>query len=354
MSSIGARASSAWRAPRMAASANTAARDKALAAALLARARDWQAADARAGRFAHGRSDDASDAARLADDYRLLAHDLARARALMPGSRTREYLESAYAHTHATLHHGAWRAGSALRRLFLEETPSAVRWLAPYLAWTTLIFVLAACAGYALVHRYPELIALFASPDTIASVERGQLWTQGLLNVVPSSVLSIQILTNNIVVSLFAYCLGFLFGLGTLYILGLNGLMLGAMFAFVGQHGLAGALFSFIVAHGCVELSVMCLSGAAGVAIGEALMRPDAGGRLESFRAAALRTVPVLVSCAVLLVGSGFIEGYISPDPRFSLAARIAVGVGYWCLMFAFLTGRLVTRRAPAAAPAPA
>jgi len=204
------------------------------------------------------------------------------------------------------------------------------------------------------VHRYPELIALFASPDTIASVERGQLWTQGLLNVVPSSLLSIQILTNNIVVTLFAYCLGFLFGLGTLYILGLNGLMLGAIFAFVGQHGLAGALFGFIVAHGCVELSVMCLSGAAGAAIGESLVRPGADGRLESFRAAALRTVPVLVSCAVLLVGSGFIEGFISPDPRFSLATRVAVGVGYWCLMVAFLTGRLFVRHAPAAAPASA
>src|SRR6516225_525990 len=348
MSSSGARASSVWRAPQMAASANTAARDTALAAALLARAHDWQAADARAQRFAHGRSDDAGDAARLADDYRLLAHDLARARVLMPGSRAREYLESAYAHTHATLHHGAWRAGSAVRRLFLEETPSAVRWLAPYLAWSTLIFVLAAGAGFTLVQRYPELIALFASPDTIASVERGQLWTQGLLNVVPSSVLSVQILTNNIVVSLFAYCLGFLFGLGTLYILDLNGLMLGAIFAFVGQHGLAGALLRFMVAHGCVELSVMCLSGAAGAAIGEALIRPGAGGRLESFRSAALRTGPVLVACALLLVGSGLIEGFISPDPRFSLLARIVVGVGYWCLMVAFLSGRLFAPRAAA------
>src|SRR5262249_36712673 len=286
--------------------------------------------------------------------YRLLAHDLARARALMPASRTRAYLESAYARAHATLHHGAWHASSALRHLLIEETPCAVRWLAPYLLWTTLIFILAGCAGYALVHSYPELIALFASPDTIASVERGQLWTQGLLNVVPSSVLSVQILTNNIVVTLFAYCLGFLFGLGTLYILGLNGLMLGAIFAFVGQHGLAGALLRFLSSHGCVGPSVSCLSGAAGAAIGEALIRPGAGGRLESFRAAALRTVPVLVSCAVLLVGSGLIEGFISPDPRFSLATRVAVGVGYWCLMVAFLTGRLFATRAPAAAAAAA
>ena len=323
----------------------TLARQKALAAALLGRAHTWQEADRRAREFARGRTDDAAEAARLADDYRLVAHDLARARALMPSSRTREYLENTYARAHATLHHAGWDAASALRRLFLEQTPAAVRWLLPYLAWATAIFLLSAGAGFALVHRYPELIALFASPDTIASVESGKLWTQGLLNVVPSSVLSVQILANNIVVSLFAYCLGFLFGLGTLYILGLNGLMLGAIFAFVGEHGLAGELLRFIIPHGCVELSVICLSGAAGAAIGEALIRPGAGGRLESFRAAALRSAPVLISCALLLVGAGLIEGYISPDPRFGLIVRVVIGVGYWCLMVALLSGRLFARR---------
>ncbi len=178
--------------------------------------------------------------------------------------------------------------------------------------------MLAVLAGYALVQTYPELIALFASPDLIATVERGQLWTEGLLNIVPSSVLSVQILTNNIVVSLFAYCAGFLFGLGTLYILGLNGLMLGAVFAFVSQHGLGQQLLSFIVAHGCVELSVMCLSGAAGAAVGEALIRPGEAARIESFRIAALHSGKLLVACALLLVGAGAIEGYVSPDPRFA------------------------------------
>jgi uncharacterized membrane protein SpoIIM required for sporulation len=332
----------------MASGGNSQARAQALATALLGRARAWQEAQARAARLARGTTDDVADAAHLVEDYRLLAHDLARARALMPSSRTREYLESAYAYAHATLHHGAWRAGSALRLLLTAQTPAAVRWLAPYLAWTTLIFVLAACAGYALVYRYPELIALFASPEMIASVDSGKLWTHGLLNVVPSSVLSVQILTNNIVVSLFAYCLGFLFGLGTLYILGLNGLMLGAVFAFTGEHGLAAQLFGFIVPHGCVELSVMCLSGAAGAAIGEALMRPGSMGRLESFRDAALRSGVVLFACALLLVGAGLIEGFVSPDPRISLPVRIVIGVGYWCLMVAFLTGRLFGRRAGA------
>jgi len=328
---------------------NGSARRRALATSLLQRAGLWQQADARARRLAQGRSDDAAEAAALADDYRLLAHDLARVRALLPESRTREYLEAAYARAHATLHHGAWRAGSALHVLFRDELPQVVRELSTYIFWSTLIFVLAAVAGYALVDHYPELIALFASPDLIATVERGQLWTDGLLNVVPSSVLSVQILANNIVVSLFAYCAGFLFGLGTLYILGLNGLMLGAVFAFVGQHGLRDQLFSFIVAHGCVELSVMCLSGAAGAAVGEALIRPGAGGRIESFRAASLRAGKLLIACALLLVGAGLIEGYVSPNPHIALSARVAIGVGYWLLMLALLSGRLFGRRARAA-----
>ena len=318
-------------------SANT--RQGALAHALLKRASLWQEAEARTRRFARGRSDDATDAARVADDYRLLAHDLARARALLPRSRTREYLESVYAGVHATLNHGDWRLGATLRRLVRTDIPASVAWLRPYLLWATLLFVLAAAAGYALVGRFPELIALFASPDLIASVESGKLWTEGLLNIVPSSVLSVQILANNIVVSLFAYCSGFLFGLGTLYILGLNGLMFGAVFAFVARHGLAGALASFIVAHGCVELSVMCLSGAAGAAVGEALVRPGSGGRLVAFRAAALRSGEVMLACALLLVGAGLIEGYVSPEPRIPVGAKVAIGVGYWLLMIALLSG---------------
>ena len=333
---------------------NSSARQRALTVSLLQRADLWRQAEARARRLARRRSDDAADATRLADDYRLLAHDLARVRTLMPDTRTREYLEAAYARAHATLHHGAWRIGSGLLGLFREEIPAVVRWLGPYILWSTVIFALAVSGGYALVQRYPELIALFASPDLIASVERGQLWTEGLLNIVPSSVLSVQILANNIVVSLFAYCAGFLFGLGTLYILGLNGLMLGAVFAFVSQHGLGQQLLSFIVAHGCVELSVMCLSGAAGAAVGEALIRPAQAGRIESFRVAALGSGKLLIACALLLVGAGLLEGYVSPDPRVPLWARTAIGAGYWLFMVALLSGWLFGRPAgPAAALKP-
>ena len=58
---------------------------------------------------------------------------------------------------------------------------------------------------------------MFADPQLIATVERGELWTDGLLNVTPSAVLSVDILTNNIIVSFFAFASGIIFGLGTFY-----------------------------------------------------------------------------------------------------------------------------------------
>src|SRR3989440_4039933 len=99
---------------------------------------------------------------------------------LMPDSRTREYLEAAYARAHATLHHGAWRIGSALLTLLREELPAAVRWLSPYILWSTAIFALAVIGGYPLGWRFPEPIAPFASPRLISSVERGPLWAGGV------------------------------------------------------------------------------------------------------------------------------------------------------------------------------
>jgi uncharacterized membrane protein SpoIIM required for sporulation len=322
------------------------AREQALAASLLHRAGLWRAAEARARRLARGRTEDPAEAMRLADDYRLLAHDLARARRLLPATRTREYLEGAYARTHATLHHDADRVGESLLLLFRDEIPAVTWRLRYYILWSLLAFALCAFAGYALIQRFPELIALFASPDLIASVERGELWTKGMFNVVPSSVLSAAILANNVVVSMFAYCAGVFFGLGTLYILALNGLMLGALFAFVSQHGLGAELLRFIVPHGCVEISVMCLSAAAGASLGEALVRPGAGGRMESFRVAALSSGKLLLACAMLLVGCGLIEGFVSPNPQVTFPARLAIGVGYWVLMLLFLSGVLFGRRA--------
>jgi len=319
-------------------------REEALRGALLSRSASWREAAERAERLARTRTGDVAEATRAVEDYRQLARDLATARRLMPNSQAREYLEAAYARSHATLHRPVSHPLYALLSLFRDQIPEVVNRLAPHILWVTALFVLSTLSGYWMVRTFPDLISLFASPDLIASVERGHLWTEGILNVVPSSVLSARVLANNVVVSLTAFCAGCLFGIGTLYLVSLNGLMLGSVFAFAALHGLDDELFRFIFAHGTVELSVMCLSGAAGAAVGESLIRPAAATRRQSFQLAALEAGKLLLACVVLLVNCGLIEGYVSPNPDFPLGSRIAIGLAHFLFMIALLRGWLFGR----------
>jgi uncharacterized membrane protein SpoIIM required for sporulation len=154
----------------------------------------------------------------------------------------------------------------------------------------------------------------------------------------------VQIFTNNILVSLFACCLGVLYGLGTMYIIGMNGFMLGAVFAFTGQYGLDARLFEFVVAHGIVELSVIVIAGAAGISLGEALIRPGRLTRRAAFEKAVRQASAVMLVCILFLVGAGVIEGFVSPNPTFPLAARAVIGMCYMVIFVAVLSGGALRR----------
>jgi uncharacterized membrane protein SpoIIM required for sporulation len=273
------------------------------------------------------------------ESYSNLARDLAVARRLAPGTRIAQGLESLYAQLHAVIHRHPKGGARALMALLRHDVPAITRELRPRIMWMACIVTVSAGAGWWLVATYPELISLVASEEMIEHVESGTLWTDGLFNIMPSSVLSVRILSNNIVVSLLAICTGIFFGLGPIYLIATNGLILGATFAFVAQHRLASRLFEFIVAHGLVELSVICIAGAIGAEIGDSLIRPTHATRRESFQHCVGRLAPLVAVCAILLVGSAIIEGFISPDPTFPLASRVTIGVSYWFLMTALLGG---------------
>jgi uncharacterized membrane protein SpoIIM required for sporulation/uncharacterized RDD family membrane protein YckC len=306
----------------------------------------WHAARQRAAALRRRAGSNVEDALGVVDDYRRAAHEVNAARIAHPADATRsaEYLEAAYADLHDVIHRPARRSWQVLHALVRDRIPAALHAMRLHLLAVSLLFITACVTGAWLIFTYPDLIAMFAGPELIATVERGELWTEGMLNVAPAVVLSVDILTNNVVVSFFAFCLGLFFGIGTLYIIGLNGLSLGALFAFTGQHGLAGGLFDFVVAHGCVELSCICIAGAAGAYIGEALVRPGAQTRAEAFRGAATQGIRVMVAVTLLLIVCGFIEGYVSPDPEVPRWARVTIGVGFWLFMVSFLRGYVFGR----------
>jgi uncharacterized membrane protein SpoIIM required for sporulation len=273
--------------------------------------------------------------------YRALGRDLSIVRRTLPTSRMTRALAQSYARLHAVIYRKPHNWRERLRSLFQDEIPQVVRELRGSIQLVALLFALTAGAGWWLINTYPELIGLVASEQMIDGVEGGKLWTEDIVNVAPSSVISVSILANNITVSIVAFILGVFFGLGTFYIIAMNGFMLGAIFAFTHQHGMAGELLKFVLAHGMVELSVICIAGAAGMMLGDSLIRPTHATRRESFRHAAGKTSKVLLLCALLLIVCGFIEGYVSPDPGYPMLNRVIIGFGWWIVMVGALSGRL-------------
>lgn len=282
-----------------------------------------------------------AEGAVLVGGYRQLSRDVAGARAGQPGSKLALQLEALYRRLHRRLHapFEPWRFRAA--QLFGTEVPESARRLVPALRVVALLFAAAAAAGAGLVTAYPELAALFASEQMIQDVQRGELWTDSVFAIAPPAVLAAGIAANNIVVTLTAYVLGALYGLGTLYIIGLNGLLLGALFALTAQHGLADGLGRFILAHGPAELSIVLIAGAAGLRLGEALARPGRDGRAQAFRRTVADTGRLFTVCVPFLVLCGLVEGFVSPDPSYGLAPRAAFGYGLAVLLWSALFGRL-------------
>lgn len=225
--------------------------------------------------------------------------------------------------------------------LYTRAVPAVMTRIRTTFAATAAIFILAIVAGYLLVDHYPETVRLVASSDMIDGVQEGKLWTDDLLNIVPSSILSFEIIANNVMVTLFAFAFGAFFGIGTLYIIGLNGLMLGAVFAFTHAYGLSDELFEFVIAHGVVELSVICIAGAAGVQLGEALVNPGPRTRVQALQDAVADGGRLLMIGVPFLIGAGIIEGYVSPSDEIDLTWKIALGLGYGLLFALALSGRL-------------
>jgi uncharacterized membrane protein SpoIIM required for sporulation len=309
-----------------------------------ARAAEWQALAAQTTAAPQRTQATVEEALATLRTYRAVARHLASARGLMPGSFLAAALETACATLHIAIDRPPRFGRARLLALFRDDIPAAAASVRSITLWIVALFVASALAGWWLVSSFPALVSLIASDRMIDGVEHGHLWTDQLFNIVPPALLSARIFSNNVVVTLGAFCSGILFGLGAFYMISINGLMLGGTLAFTHRYGLAHGLIRFILAHGPVELSVICLAGAAGTALGETLIRPRLATRVESLRHRAAELGPLLIACALLLLGSGLIEGFISPDPRFSIPFRLAVGLGYWALMLLFLSGRLIPR----------
>ena len=142
----------------------------------------------------------------------------------------------------------------------------------PYLAVVASVFVLCGMAGVLLTLRNPDFALQVLGPGMIDSIERHQMWTQSIVGMKPLA--SGAIMTNNLAVCFMTFAMGVTAGLGTLYMIAFNGLLMGVVGAACGTHGMSLSLWSFVAGHGSLEIPAIFFAGAAGLRLGAGLLFP--------------------------------------------------------------------------------
>jgi uncharacterized membrane protein SpoIIM required for sporulation len=155
------------------------------------------------------------------------------------------------------------------------------------------------------------------------------------ISVDDQSDVAASIFTNNIQVTFLAFAGGMLLGLGTLYVLIQNGILLGAVAGLAIGAGNGRPFFELVLAHGVLELSCIAVGGMAGLRL--AIVDPGTRSRMDALRTEARASVEMVLGTAVWLVVAGLVEGFLTPAGK-GLTVVLIVGLGlgalYWGLVF--------------------
>ncbi|MEX2287362.1 MAG: stage II sporulation protein M [Planctomycetaceae bacterium] len=143
-------------------------------------------------------------------------------------------------------------------------------------------------------------------------------------------------ISHNVGIALDCFARGILLGIGTIYTLLFNGIVLGAVGGYMISQGHSERFLSFVISHGAFELTAIAVAGAAGLMLGNALLHPGSHGRLESLRVRALDAVQVAAGAAAMLVVAALIEAFWSPA-GIPAVAKYIVGTGLWVAVFLYL-----------------
>lgn len=131
---------------------------------------------------------------------------------------------------------------------------------------------------------------------------------------------------HNTGIGLRCFALGLLFGVGGLFAIVFNAVLLGAVFGHMSTVPQADNFFEFVTAHGPFELTAIILSGAAGMRLGFSLVSTEGLRRLDSLARAGREALPIMMVAVVLFFLAAIIEGFISPSALpYEMKATVAM-----------------------------
>lgn len=302
----------------------------------------WEAFAAQLQQLEHGKARN-GDFADFPHHYRRLCQHLALAQERGYSSYLVDPLQQLALRGHQQLYRHRSQLGASVLGFVLADFPRLVREQRQFVLAASLLFF-GSLAGIALlVYLFPDLIYSIVSPRQMAEMQDMYNPDASRLGRAAERASSEDwmmfgyYVMHNIGIAFQTFAAGLLFGLGSVFFLFINGLMIGAIAGHLTQIGYGQTFWSFVIGHGAFELSAIALAGAAGLQLGWALIAPGPLTRAESLRLAARKSVQMICGVMMFLLIAAFIEAYWSSTTAVAHWVKYLVGSGLWLLVAAYL-----------------
>lgn len=267
--------------------------------------------------------------------YQRAAANLAEVRTRYHDPRLTQYLNGIVARAHGAIYSVRPRTIGGFVRLFGSRYRDALRRARPCVIVAAAVLFGVAALTQLWVAGSREAQAGLLPPVAQEALRRAA--GEPAFDL-PSATVSTFILVNNVQVAFLAFALGVGLGIGTLYVLVQNAVLLGALAGAYQSVGRSGDFWSLVLPHGLLELTAISIAAGAGLWMGWSLIDPGDRRRAEALAVASRDAVTVLVGVIPAFVVAAFIEGFITPSPvpgPVKIGLGAAVAAAYVLFLFA-------------------
>jgi uncharacterized membrane protein SpoIIM required for sporulation len=151
--------------------------------------------------------------------------------------------------------------------------------------------------------------------------------------------------TNNTKVGFMAFASGVLAAVPTVFIMLLNGAMLGTFSSIYYQKGISTEMWAWLLPHGITEILAVIFCGGAGLMLGLSVIQPGFRTRRQSLREAGKPALYVALGVVPMFLIAGMIESYVRQSHWDTPTRLTFAGGTSVILLIYFLNGYLLERK---------
>ncbi len=142
---------------------------------------------------------------------------------------------------------------------------------------------------------------------------------------------------NNISIGFRTFAGGMLAGIGTLFFLVYNGILIGGLSGHVTRLGFTKTFWTFVSGHGAFELTAIVISGMAGLVIARAIISPGNYSRSDALKYRAKIALILILGAASMLLVAAFIEAFWSPS-AIPPAVKYGMAAVFWGIVIFYFS----------------